>query len=222
MYGADQLLVFVKFPEIGKVKTRLARKTGEENALALYRCFVEDTLAVSLHAGYRPMVFFEPGEARKDMIEWLGTDLVYEAQQGDHLGERMCAAFRKAFSGCERAVLIGTDIPDLSPSLLHEAFGSLETHDTVIGPACDGGYYLIGFRSGCLPPDVFGPLPWGSSRVFQRTMGILNDKGLRVHRLPEWPDIDDYDDLEALFNLHRNVPRGSLATIDYLRDHLYR
>ncbi len=220
MDSADQLLIFAKFPKIGTVKTRLGKAIGQESAAALYRCFVEDTLAMSRRAGYRPVVFFEPRYARDDMTEWLGVELSYEPQQGDDLGQRMYAAFQKAFTGCERAVLIGTDIPDLRPAVVREAFEGLNSHDAVIGPACDGGYYLIGFSSRSLLPAAFGALPWGTANVFEITLRILKENGLHVHRLPEWPDVDDYDDLKALFDQHRDLPRGRLATIDYLKDHL--
>jgi hypothetical protein len=153
------------------------------------------------------------------MVEWLGRELAYEPQEGNSLGERMYAAFRRAFRDCRRAVLIGTDTPDLPPSLVEEAFRSLRTHDAVIGPAFDGGYYLIGLSVDSLVPDLFRDLPWGSARVFELTRQIFEEHGLEFHLLPRWGDIDDYDDLAAFFDRWKDLPRGALATIDYLRDH---
>ncbi len=219
MQGDERLLVFAKFPGKGMVKTRLARRTGEETAVELYRCFVGDAIALSRKAGYAPSIFFHPPEAREAMIEWLGRDLAYEPQEGNSLGERMYAAFRSAFRACRRAVLIGTDTPDLPPSLVEDAFRSLRTHDAVIGPAFDGGYYLIGLSSGCLVPDLFQGLPWGTAPVFELTRHIFEEHGLDFHLLRRWGDIDDYDDLAAFFDRWKGLPRGVLATIDYLREH---
>jgi hypothetical protein len=188
-------------------------------ALDLYRCFVTDTVALCRKAGYAPSIFFHPPNSRDALIEWLGRELAYEAQEGNSLGERMYAAFRSVFHGCRRAVLIGTDMPDLPPSLVEEAFRSLETHDAVIGPAFDGGYYLIGLSSDSLSSDLFQGLPWGSALVFELTRRILEEHGLKFSLLPRWRDIDDYDDLAAFFTRWKDLPRGVLATIDYLRDH---
>ncbi len=219
MQDDERLLIFAKFPEKGMVKTRLAHKTGEETAVELYRCFVRDAIALSRKAGYAPSIFFHPPKAREAMIEWLGGDLAYEAQEGNSLGERMYTAFRSAFRNYRRAVLIGTDTPDLPPSLVEEAFRSLKTHDAVIGPAFDGGYYLIGLSSDSLSPDLFQGLPWGSALVFDLTRHIFEEHGLLFHLLPRWGDIDDYDDLAAFFDRWKNLPQGVLATIDYLRGH---
>jgi len=215
----ERLLIFAKFPEKGMVKTRLGRVAGEDTAVGLYRCFVRDAIALSQKAGYAPSIFFHPPEAREAMIEWLGRELIYERQEGDSLGERMYAAFRRVFQDCRRAVLIGTDTPDLPPALVEEAFRSLKTRDAVIGPACDGGYYLIGLSSDSLLPDLFHGLPWGSAFVFELTRRIFEEHGLTFGLLPRWRDIDEYDDLEALFERWKDLPQGVLATIDYLRDH---
>ena len=217
MDNDERLLIFAKFPEKGAVKTRLGRKTGEETALDLYRCFVRDVIALSRKAGYAPLIFFHPPDAREAMMEWLGGCLAYEAQEGDSLGERMYAAFRRAFRGCRRAVLIGADVPDLPPALVQEAFHSLETHGAVIGPAFDGGYYLIGFSSDRLLPDIFRDLPWGSPLVFELTRSILEERGITLHLLPRWRDIDEYDDLAVFFDRWKDLPQGVLATVDYLR-----
>jgi rSAM/selenodomain-associated transferase 1 len=219
MDDEEGLIIFAKFPEKGTVKTRLGRWVGEETALELYRCFVRDEIALSRKAGYAPVVFFHPPEAQDAMIEWLGRELVYEAQEGDSLGERMHAAFRRVFQGRRRAVLIGTDTPDLPPALIKEAFRSLKTGDAVIGPAFDGGYYLIGLSSDNFLPDLFRGLPWGGAFVFELTRRIFEEHGIKLSVLPRWRDIDEYDDLAAFVDRWKELPPGVLATIDYLRDH---
>jgi hypothetical protein len=210
-------LVFVKYPLRGAVKTRLARTIGQETAVEVYRCLVADTLTLAREAGFRPWVFFHPGAARRAMIEWLGPDLAYEPQRGRDLGERMYGAFQRAFRECCRAVLVGSDTPDLPPALVQEAFHSLEGHDAVLGPAFDGGYYLIGLTPTSLLPALFQGLAWGSALVLERTRQLVEEKGLSFHLLPPWGDIDEYEDLMSLLDRHRDLPPGRLATVDYLR-----
>ena len=214
---ADRLIVFVKYPGRGAVKTRLARRIGRETAVEVYRCFVADTVAMAREAGFRPWVFFHPRAARRAMIEWLGPDLAYEPQKGRDLGERMCGAFQRAFRECRRAVLVGSDTPDLPPAVVREAFHGLERHDAVLGPAFDGGYYLIGLTSAGLLPALFQGLAWGGALVFERTRQLLEEKGLSFHLLPPWGDIDEYEDLASLLDRRKDLPPGRLATIDYLR-----
>ncbi len=213
----ERLLVFARSPEKGRVKTRLARATGEEMAVELYRCFVGDTLALCRKAGYRPSIFFQPPEAREVMAGWLGSDFAYEPQEGDSLGDKMYHAFRRAFRTCRRAVLIGTDVPDLPPAVLREAFHDLWKHDAVIGPALDGGYYLIGLCRNSLSPVLFDGLPWGGAAVLDMTKRLLEERNLTFTLLPRWRDIDRYDDLRSLFERLKGLPPGALLTIDYLR-----
>lgn len=219
MTTEDRLMVFVKCPVKGNVKTRLAKTVGDEAALDLYRCFVADILAASRRTGFSPHIFFYPPDALRAVIDWLGDDMVYRPQEGNDLGERMMAAFQKAFTGCSRAVLVGSDSPDLSPDLLHEAFESLKICDAVIGPAGDGGYYLIGFSSAGFSQAPFKGIEWGTPTVFKDTMAILLKNCLNVHVLPAWHDIDEYGDLRALYDRHKHTPPGTLATIDFLRNH---
>jgi rSAM/selenodomain-associated transferase 1 len=209
----------VKLPVKGNVKTRLAETIGDAAALALYRCFVSDTLAAVRRTGYPTLVFFHPPDAQRAVTDWLGDDITFLPQEGADLGERMSAAFQKAFLRCPRAVLVGSDIPDLPPASLHEAFEVLKTRDAVIGPARDGGYYLIGFSSAGIVPAAFEGIEWGGPRVFEETLAILRKHGLNVHVLPTWDDIDDCHDLKALCDRQKGLPRGRLSTIDFLRDH---
>jgi uncharacterized protein len=212
------LLIFVRAPETGKVKTRLAAKIGDEAALALYRSFVADALAGAASRPYAFIVYFYPRDARDAMVSWLGADVDLEAQQGEDLGERMANALENSFRCYERLVLVGTDTPDLPPEILDEAFAALDSNDAVLGPARDGGYYLIGFSHRSLPAAFHG-IPWGSKRVFELTAAIMRESGLRVHILPSWTDVDTYEDLRALLERQKDAARGTLATIDYLRVH---
>lgn len=213
------LIVFVRLPVKGNVKTRLAGTIGDETALALYRCFVSDTLAAARRSGHPTRVFFHPPDGHLVPADWSGDDVTCLPQKGEDLGERMFAALKKTLLDCPRAVLIGSDCPDLPPALLHEAFEVLKTHDAVLGPAGDGGYYLIGFCSAGILPAPFKGIEWGSPRVFEVTMSILRKNGVNVHVLPPWDDIDEFHDLKALYDRRKGLPPGGLSTIDFLRDH---
>lgn len=222
MDDGDLLLIFVKFPERGRVKTRLAVELGDERTLSLYRSFAADTIALSHRAGYPSVIFFHPPEAESHMVDWLGGELVYKRQRGRDLGKRMYGALQKACSTHDRVVLIGSDCPDLPPDILHEAFAALRTKDAVIGPASDGGYYLIGFASDRLFQAPFLHVPWGSNLVYDITLGILKENGLRVHVLSQWRDIDVLDDLEAFHTRHKDLSPGVSATFDCIQERLRR
>lgn len=215
------LIVFLKLPAKGKVKTRLAKVVGIEAAVDLYRCCVSDTLAMIRRAGYPFLVFFYPPDAHKAVTSWLGEGLTCLPQEGGDLGERMFAAFRKALRDYSRAVLVGTDCPDLPRAILHEAFESLKSHSVVIGPSLDGGYYLIGFSTPDIPEALFKGIEWGSSGVFKTTMTAIKRHNLDVHILPPWRDIDEYQDLKELYYRQKDLEPGRLSTLDYLRNHFH-
>ncbi len=217
--GENELIVFLKQPIEGRVKKRLAATIGHEAAVALYRCFVSDTLAAARRSGYPTTAFVHPPGA--GAVAWLGGGVLCRPQQGHDLGERMLHAFQEAFSRSSRAVLIGSDCPDLPPAFLREAFDGLKARDAVLGPAADGGYYLVGFSSPAFLPAIFKDIEWGGPKVFEATMTIFREKGVDIHVLPVWSDVDDYADLEALYGRCRNVPAGQLSTIDFLRNHFH-
>lgn len=199
------VLVFLKVPQKVRVKTRLAQVLDRTTVEALYQNFVCDLLDL-LERGRRNVVLcFFPGHAQQQVREWLGNGYPLLPQRGNHLGERMANAFRDAFdSGFERVLLMGTDFPDLPADIIDEAFGRLPACDAVIGPAQDGGYYLIGFNSNTFVPSIFDDMAWGSATVFKNTLAVFEKNGSAFHVLPAWRDIDTYEDL-LLFaaNLHR-------------------
>ena len=124
---------------------------------------------------------------------------------------------KRAFSeGASRAVLIGSDIPDLPPKLLNDALASLLENNAAIGPAKDGGYYLIGFRSETFHPDIFRGIAWSTDTVFSRTMQIFEQAHQKVSLLPPWRDVDTIDDLKDLMSRNRNGGFSDSRTMDYL------
>jgi rSAM/selenodomain-associated transferase 1 len=193
------ILVFVKYPEPGRVKTRLTAWIGADAAAELYRAFVADVLATVKTLGFPFQICFYPEDKRALMLQWLGEEYHYVPQRGKNLGERMKYGFVDAFADeNERVVITGSDAPDLPLSILRRAFDGLTTHDVVIGPSQDGGYYLIGFRRDTFLPPVFDNIPWSTPTVFDMTMSILHDQGLKVSLLPEWQDVDTVGDIKRL------------------------
>jgi len=196
----SSILLFIKSPEQGRVKSRLALAVDEETALQVYKSFVLDITDTLKERGQPLTICFHPWNSKETVQSWLGKDLSYAPQRGEDLGERMENAFKDSFSeDVEKVVLIGSDIPDLTATMMDEAFSPLELQDAVIGPASDGGYYLIGFRKHAFLPEVFRGIPWSTGSVFQQTMEIFLRSGMRVHVLPEWNDVDTLSDLRALF-----------------------
>ena len=190
------LLIFVKYPEPGKVKTRLAENIGSENAALLYRKMAESIIYdLSKLADYRKIIFFDPPERRNDIMRWLKFNgLSFVAQEGDSLGEKMSNAFTHAFSlGADKAIIIGTDCPQITTETIVKAFEKLQVSEVVVGPSYDGGYYLLGLRS--LIPEVFHGIDWGTNLVFDQTMKRLRRNGINSERLEMLRDVDTVEDL---------------------------
>jgi rSAM/selenodomain-associated transferase 1 len=211
------ILFFVKSPEQGKVKRRLAASLGETVASALYTSFVFDALATLDTCGARVVVCFSPPEARKSVVAWLGQHYVYMPQKGADLGQRMKNAFIDAFDrGFQQVLIVGSDIPDLPRNVIEDAFAFLKNRDAVLGPSFDGGYYLIGFKRSTFTPLAFEEIGWGAETVLQETIDRLRTKGLSLHTLPTWNDIDTLADLKDFFQRNRQTAFSSSQTISYL------
>jgi rSAM/selenodomain-associated transferase 1 len=217
MRNRSIILLFIRAPVKGKIKSRLAEAIGEDAALELYKSFILDIIDTIEKSGYPFGIFCHPPDAGEALAGWLGRHHHYLPQYGDDLGENMERAFGQIFSeGFTSAVLIGSDIPDLTPAVFHEALESLKTNDVVMGPAADGGYYLIGFNKGSFLPRVFHGITWGTNTVFRETMSILHGASLRVHLMPERQDVDTLDDLKSFFERNRDTTFDKSRTMAYL------
>ena len=185
------LLIFTRNPELGKCKTRLAASIGAEAALSIYIFLLRKTAAVTSQlSGVDRHVFFS--ERKGDGKIWDPSIFEGHVQIGTDLGARMHAAFKKAFdAGYTKVLLIGSDLFDLYPDDIQTAFAQLDSHNVVLGPASDGGYYLIGLK--CLYPGIFDHKAWGTETVLDQTLADL--EGLRVFLLPERNDVDQYEDI---------------------------
>lgn len=198
-----QLIVFTRFPVAGVTKTRLIPTLGAAGAALLQRRMTEHSLKHigRVHIIPEPAVEirFEGGD-KKRMRAWLGDAYLYQPQRGATLGDRMASAFEDAFQNrVDQAVLIGTDIPGLTPATLESAFDSFGKADVVLGPASDGGYYLIGMHRGAFSAarKLFVNMKWGSERVLADTLEIAAISGLRTRLLEELTDVDVPSDLSA-------------------------
>jgi len=196
-------MFFVKYPEPGEVKTRLAEDTTPEDAAEFYRVFVEEKLAELKDVpDSKLMIFYAPETAGRQMADWLGTDQRFIAQKGVDLGRRMENAFREVFfMGHERAVLVGSDIPGLTPGGVSTAFASLESGKACIGPAEDGGYYLIGFHRHAFAPQIFQDMEWSTDEVCQRTISRFANMDVDFTELDRLDDMDTFEDVETMVAL---------------------
>jgi uncharacterized protein len=217
MHDKPIILLFIKAPVKGQIKSRLAAAIGNDAALELYQRFVLDTIDTVRALTIPVRICFYPPEAGAAIRAWLGNEQACIPQQGNDLGERMEQAFEQAFQeGYGRAVLIGSDIPELSTAMMQEALAALDRSDAVLGPAADGGYYLIGFKAKTFLPDLFHDIAWSTNTVCDETLGKFKRSGQQVHLLPKLHDVDTKDDLRIFFNKYRNGPHKSSRTLIYL------
>ncbi|MCY7293150.1 MAG: TIGR04282 family arsenosugar biosynthesis glycosyltransferase [Ferruginibacter sp.] len=192
------LIIFARKPIVGKVKTRLAKSIGEDKALQVYIKLLEHTRAVANHLTWNKLVF---------LTEPIGDDFwngfICEQQQGNLLGEKMKFAFEELFNkGYKQCVIIGSDCPGLTKEIVEEAFLDLLENDVAIGPAVDGGYYLLGMNKIILP--LFNNKDWGTDSVFKQTITDIENLQLTYKILSVLNDVDE----------EKDVPDGWLAALE--------
>lgn len=210
----------MKYPELGKVKARLAQSIGEEAATDLYRAFIQDTLTTvqSLDIPYHIAVY--PPKSQERFAQWLGPSHQYFRQQGLDLGKRLQNGFATMYKKeYQQVIALASDSPDLPIEILQKAVSRLQTHKVVIGPASDGGYYLIGFSHDLFISDVFEDIFWSTATVFRETLSRIKSVTSQVHVLPEWADIDTKSDLQKFYETYRLQSSKTLHTMKYLRSH---
>ncbi|MCX5883902.1 MAG: TIGR04282 family arsenosugar biosynthesis glycosyltransferase, partial [Deltaproteobacteria bacterium] len=172
----NKLIIFTRYPEPGSTKTRLIGALGANGAAELHRQMAELVVGVARElkssTGIAIEIRFVGGDDSK-MRQWLGNDMEYAGQIGQDLGERMDNAFKAGFDrGCDRIVVVGSDCPELTADILKEAFHALDHHSVVLGPASDGGYYLVGLKQ--LISNIFHNIPWGTENVLEETRKALS------------------------------------------------
>ncbi len=185
------LMTFTRNPELGKVKTRLAKGIGKKAALEVYIKLLEHTENVLQKINTDKCVWYSVSVRQNDI--WPDDSYQKKAQFGNDLGERMLNAFIDAFQhNYEKVIIIGSDLYDLQPKHIEEAIEALDNNDVVIGPAQDGGYYLLGMKT--LQKEAFNPKNWGTETVLADTLNDLDTQ--KIHLLETLNDIDHAEDLE--------------------------
>jgi rSAM/selenodomain-associated transferase 1 len=197
--------LFARHPAPGLVKTRLAAALSPDAAAALYSAFTQDIVARFRHVAARRILAFTPSDiaAREHFHQLAAGDYELWPQPDGSLGERLHAFFDAHLAAADRSVVIGSDSPTLPAEFAARALELLGERDCVLGPAADGGYYLIALRRPS--PALFEGIEWGTPRVLEQTVDRLRQAGLSLHLLPVWYDVDTPDDLAFL--------RGDLAAM---------
>ncbi len=201
------IILFTRYPQPGKVKTRLINALGENGAAQTHRVLTEHIInriqPVTRQLRAHLSIYYTGG-TEQQMRDWLGENISLREQCGQTLGRRMAEALRNELeNGAAHAVLIGSDCPSIDPQLLQTAFEELDRHDLVIGPTFDGGYYLLGAKStipGALINSLFENISWGTSAVYAQTVERAEKAQLSLYPLPQYHDIDRPEDLEYFYH----------------------
>jgi hypothetical protein len=204
------LVIFAKYPAPGKVKTRLGAQIGYQLAADLYELFIEKTLGVASRCGAdQILIAYEPVERAEDFKEILPAGTKVFAQCGFDLGDRMYNAFQHVLSeGALSTVIIGSDSPTLPTQFIDAAFEKLQLYDLVVGPADDGGYYLIG--ANLAHQGIFSEMEWSAPTVLSNTLERANELRLSNYLLPKWYDVDD---VESLKRAASDDPDGEISDL---------
>ena len=226
----NRLIIFTRYPETGTTKTRLIPLLGTEGAANLQRKMTEHTLSRMTELTASNDLTLEiryDGGNEQLMRRWLGAEFEYAPQGDGDLGKRMQRAFEDVFEfGAASAVIIGTDIPDLTVKVIKEAFAVLRQKEMVLGPAKDGGYYLIGFEKTAFSPAVgnlFSGITWGEHDVLKKTMKVAMGHGVSYSLVDELDDVDRPEDLfiweRSQTSGHRDIiPNGISVVIPALNE----
>jgi len=192
MQNKNAILLFTKNPELGKVKTRLAKTIGNERALEIYKNLLTHTQSIASPIDADKFVFYS--DTINETDQWSAADYYKKLQFNGDLGQRMAAAFQEAFSlGYQSVCIIGSDCYELTSAIISEAFSKLSDHDVVIGPTHDGGYYLLGMK--LLYKPLFLNKSWSTDTVFSDTINDFDTLSLTSYRLIKLSDVDEEKDL---------------------------
>lgn len=213
-FNKKAVIVFAKYPQKGKVKTRLASTLGERFAADFYKVCAEHTFKEILKVNKndtRHFLFYSDENDKNKIRKWTHFKFLLFNQQGEDLGEKMLNAFHSVFKNdVSKSIIIGTDLPDISSYIINDAFELLNESDVVLGPATDGGYYLLGMKK--IIKELFIELPWSTEKLFRQTLKVINDLNLQVSILPELSDIDTESDLNNWINKETNLKTGELKS----------
>ncbi|MDZ7666236.1 MAG: TIGR04282 family arsenosugar biosynthesis glycosyltransferase [Desulfotignum sp.] len=199
MVNRTAIVIMVKYPQAGTVKTRLGNQIGMKKACELYREFVRTLMATCRSTGFDTVISCHPDHPVSDYRKWLGTGVQYMVQKGPDLGQKMRDAFEQGFAlGYDRVVLTGSDLPHLAGARIEEAAQKTGMCDVVIGPALDGGYYLVAMTQGRFFPGMFDAIPWSTPDVLRLTLEKIAAARRKPCLLAVMRDIDTLADLTAV------------------------
>lgn len=189
------LIVFIKNPQKGRVKTRLAQSVGEERALEIYKKLLDHTRKVARDVAVNKQVWYSQFIPENDA--WDKAQFEKKLQRGGNLGERMQNAFREAFTeDYSKVVIIGSDCAEITAEIIDQAYRKLEDYDLVVGPSADGGYYLLGMNH--FYPELFDDIAWSTSDVLSATLEKAAKLNLSSALLPKLNDVDNRKDWLAV------------------------
>ena len=221
--ATNALVVMLKVPVAGKVKTRLTPPLKKEDAARLYKCFIQDIFSrISTLNGIDIIAAYTPKNAAERIKRIVPANTMLIPQKGNDLGERLQNIFSQLFSiGYKKVAIIGTDSPDLPVEYIKKSFSSLNKNTgIVIGPSRDGGYYLIAMSR--YSEEVFKDIPWSTNTVFKITLEKAKKAGLLPAFLPEWYDVDESDDLKTLReNMRLHYPAAKTSKFLEKIGHLF-
>ena len=198
----NALIIFVRNPERGKVKTRLAADVGNEKALDIYKELLQHTFNIASQVKADKFIFYHEKILQHDI--WNAFDFHKKLQDSGDLGDKMKTAFQELFTiGYKEVIIIGSDCLQLTPAIIEDGFTMLKENDAVIGPAKDGGYYLLGM--GTLQEFIFENKAWSTASVFAQTMANLQQHQLTVGLLPQLTDVDTEEDWLQSKSMHHDL-----------------
>ncbi|MBL7056126.1 TIGR04282 family arsenosugar biosynthesis glycosyltransferase [Candidatus Woesearchaeota archaeon] len=186
------IVVFAKYPEEGKVKTRLGKEIGMEKAANIYKKLLENTIKNTSSKDYDVALCFSPKNKEKEFEELLNIKIMNPQSKGN-LGARMKDCFEHFLKDYQKVIIIGSDLPDMNQEIIKESFEILETKDVALGPSTDGGYYLIGMKH---LNELFSNIEWSTNTVLKETINKIKKNNLTFTLLKELKDIDKKKDLD--------------------------
>lgn len=184
------LIIFIKNPEKGKVKTRLASTVGDNRALEIYKALMVHTRDLASQTEAKRYLFYSQFINTQD--DWPENVFIKDLQIEGDLGTKMATAFQTVLSKHAKAIIIGSDCASLTQEIIQEGIHALDEHDFVLGPALDGGYYLLGMRN--FEPTLFEDMPWSTEQVAPITKARIKALGKTCFTLPALSDIDYEED----------------------------
>ncbi len=211
--NSQALILMTRVPVPGKTKTRLMPHLSAEECAGFHEACLQDIVRVQRELK-KPTNIFYSEELTEKFVSMFPKESRFISQEGDNLGERMSQAFRISLQDYKFTVMVGSDLPHLTVRILQSAFEALEQHDVVLGPALDGGYYLIGLKQ--FIPDLFTGITWGSSEVFSQTIERVHSLGLSYRLLQTMQDLDTIEDLRVFMTTPANKDHQAWKYIDQL------